>query len=183
MFRDESDEVARKAQTKEIKKLHTEKRAIPHRGKGKSPASVSATSSDESSPDPDSPPPDVVDGIVMFQTPSPNVDDLATCLFLRNYVVSASGFSSGIMDHLPSIHSQAQHHGVLSVTISAVGLALMSNINRAPEIMAVAREKYATALKMTNTALQHSTESKADPTLMAVMLLGMFEVRLSQSCL
>jgi hypothetical protein len=183
IFRDESDEVARKANTRNEKKQ--KKRTAPTERRGKASKFISVTflqpntSSDESGSDTVSQPSDSVEGVAILHNPCQNVDDLAISIFLRNYVISPSDISNGHLNHLPSLYNQTYHQGVLPVTISAVGLALMSNIHRAPEIMAVARKKYATAVKMTNTALQCEQESKADSTLMAVILLGMFEVSIS----
>ncbi|TEA14430.1 hypothetical protein C8034_v003476 [Colletotrichum sidae] len=51
----------------------------------------------------------------------------------------------------------------------------MSNIVDAPHVVVRAREKYCLALKETNKALRHPIQVKADSTLTAVLLLGLFE--------
>jgi hypothetical protein len=156
MFRDEGERILRKVlKTKDAKRM--EKKSM-----AKSEKDLDATEN--------------VEEIVLPMSPSTNFDDLPVCLFLKNYTITASDFSRGYLDNVSSLYGRTHHQGVLSVTISAVGLALMSNINRAPEVMVVAREKFVKALRMTNTALLDPLESKADSTLMAVTLLGMFEV-------
>lgn len=72
--------------------------------------------------------------------------------------------------------SESNYGGALSATITAVGLAGLSNSNNAPDVMIVARQNYASALHLVNTALRDPIESKTDQTLVAVMLLGMYEV-------
>jgi hypothetical protein len=99
----------------------------------------------------------------------------SVCIFLHNYVLDDSELTrvhlttSQILDHASSSDA------VLSA-ISSIGLAALSNVRNASDIMAEARMEYASALRLTNIALGHGDEYLRDTTLSAVILLGMFEV-------
>jgi hypothetical protein len=60
--------------------------------------------------------------------------------------------------------------------MSAIGLAIMSNMRNNPRLLVDARADYARALEVTNTALRSKSQCLEETTLNAVMLLGMFEV-------
>ena len=64
----------------------------------------------------------------------------------------------------------------LREAIEAAGLAGISNSSYAPELAYRSQEQYVRALKATNKALRDPSESLSDTTLMAVILLGLFEV-------
>lgn len=55
----------------------------------------------------------------------------------------------------------------------------MARINRRPELKRAAGEEYGRALIATNNALRDPVSAKSDSTLGAVILLGMYEVRLA----
>ena len=61
-------------------------------------------------------------------------------------------------------------------TIASVGMAGISNVKKDPHLMAAARQKYISALRMTNIALQDPVSARTDQTLTAIVLLGIFEV-------
>jgi hypothetical protein len=63
--------------------------------------------------------------------------------------------------------------------MSAIGLAIMSNMRNNPRLLVDARADYARALEVTNTALRSKSQCLEETTLNAVMLLGMFEVPIS----
>lgn len=60
-------------------------------------------------------------------------------------------------------------------SIKAVGLASFSNATRAPELMREAKKHYTVAVRLLNSALQSPVEIKKDTTLLAIMILGVFE--------
>jgi hypothetical protein len=57
----------------------------------------------------------------------------------------------------------------------AVGLASYSHATHAPFLMNNARRQYVKAIQLTNTALRSPEDVKKDSTLMAIMVLGIFE--------
>ena len=77
---------------------------------------------------------------------------------------------------LPALYQGDSSGGPLSSALIAVGLAGLSNTTNAPEHTSMAHESYSVALSLTNTALRDSIESREDRTLMAVLLLGLYEV-------
>ena len=66
-------------------------------------------------------------------------------------------------------------------SIKAVGLAGVSNVTKAPALMVEASKQYVTAVRHLNAALQSPVEVKKDTTLMAVMILGIFETLAGRS--
>ncbi|MCJ1377455.1 hypothetical protein MMC17_000550 [Xylographa soralifera] len=63
----------------------------------------------------------------------------------------------------------------LSAIIYAVGLASFANEYQSQDVFKQARRQYVYALQLTNTALRSSTEATKDSTLLAVMLLSLYE--------
>lgn len=59
--------------------------------------------------------------------------------------------------------------------MTAVGLASYSHATRAPSLMNAARWQYVKAIQLTNEALRSPEDVKKDSTLMAIMILGIFE--------
>jgi hypothetical protein len=163
------------------------KQNIKHHGERK-PKGIAAVPSlscmvDDLNADYEYPPAEEEAKLITFNTPTPNIEDLATSFFMSNYVVSATDFALGHMESAPLLYNQSRHQGALSVTITAVGLALISNISRTPRVMVIARQRLVIALRKTNEALQHPRESKANSTLMAVLLLSFYEVSVTEiSC-
>jgi Fungal specific transcription factor domain len=60
--------------------------------------------------------------------------------------------------------------------ITSVGMATLAAIQNSQDLHLLAQKEYVSALKLTNTALGNVTTAKADSTLVAVLLLAMFEV-------
>jgi hypothetical protein len=174
MFRNESEAVVRKAhQKKDSKKDHGRTAAqtqisashvsfIDERSPASSTELVTYSSPRLGSP------------AHLSQNPSPPVQDMATCFFFHNFVMSDSDHCRGHMDHLPQMMQTPC--SPLSAAISSVGMACLSNVTRSPGAMVAARQEYTSAVRLTNFALQDPVQSKADGMLMTVMLLGMFEV-------
>jgi hypothetical protein len=59
--------------------------------------------------------------------------------------------------------------------MTAVGLASLTHATRAPSLMNNARCQYVKAIRLTNEVLKSPEEVKKDSTLMAIMILGIFE--------
>ena len=79
---------------------------------------------------------------------------------------------------LPILHRQDSSFGVLPKIVNAIGLASISNKKHSPEVMVAASQRYAGALRAINASIQNSSSATTDQTLVAVMLLGVFEVYL-----
>ena len=107
------------------------------------------------------------------------LEDEATHYFFHNFVsddyssvYSMNAYSSV----LPILHRQDSSFGVLPKIVNAIGLASISNMKHSPEVMVAASQQYAGALRAINSSIQNSSSATTDQTLMAIMLLGVFEV-------
>ena len=99
------------------------------------------------------------------------VEARALSFFLSKYIV-ASNF-----EYLASLYTpQLDREEQLSKSIEATGLASLANELESLEISKDARRRYVDAIKATNTALQNRLRAKKDSTLLAVLLLTLFEV-------
>ena len=67
--------------------------------------------------------------------------------------------------------------------VSSVGYAGLSNVTKRPELMVIARRKYARSLKEVTLLLKNTATADLDATFKAIMLLVAFEVSLTKhSC-
>ena len=99
------------------------------------------------------------------------VEARALSFFLSKYIV-ASNFEYLASIYTPHLDREEQ----FSKSIEAVGLASLANELESFEISKDARKRYIDAIKATNTALQSPLMAKKDSTLLAVLLLTLFEV-------
>jgi hypothetical protein len=91
----------------------------------------------------------------------------------------------------PSIQSAAYHkylstdgfHPLVATTMTALGIAGVSNLYMDPSLKREATQWYSNAIKMANAAISSPEEVKADTTLTAVNLLGMFEATFNDNSL
>jgi hypothetical protein len=105
----------------------------------------------------------------------PTLEDIATGFFFQNYVIDVRGPTRGHLDHLPNIYNTYDMDENLLASIKAVGFASYAHVALAPQLLKEARLQYTKALHLTNTALTFATEAKKDSTLLAIMVLGIFE--------
>lgn len=68
----------------------------------------------------------------------------------------------------------SQEH--LSTSIIAVGLAGLANSVKSPQLLNQAMSRFGSALQLTNSALCSPDEATTDSTVLAVMLLAMYEM-------
>ena len=101
--------------------------------------------------------------------------DQAVTYFFRSHVNEAAESCSPFYKYLPSLYN-TDHNSALSHIIKAIGLAGLSSYRTAPSLMSSASSYYSLALKIIHRALQDSTQAKTDQTLLAVYLLGRYEV-------
>ena len=105
--------------------------------------------------------------------------DGTTSYFFHHFVPEAPSchyFTTAYSHVLPTLCRQGSSFGVLPKVIDAIGLAGISNMEHSPELMVAAGQKYANVLRAINASIQDSREASTDQTLIAVMLLGLFEV-------
>lgn len=107
---------------------------------------------------------------------SVSLEDQATYYFFHNFVSEGPGDVTAYSHMLPTLYRQNSSFSVLPKIVDAIGLASISNVKHAPELMIVAGQKYAGALRAITASIQDSKQASTDQTLIAVMLLGLFEV-------
>ncbi|KAF2814622.1 uncharacterized protein BDZ99DRAFT_181049 [Mytilinidion resinicola] len=107
-------------------------------------------------------------------TPSRLIEDDAASFFFFHYVLKEPAFANGLYDFLPTLYSQGSS-AVFQDIVTATGLAGLANLKRSPTLMHAARAKHSTALRTVNASLQNQQTATSDSTLMAVLLLGLFE--------
>lgn len=102
--------------------------------------------------------------------------DEAVCYFLR-YNAWPGAF--WMLNTTPDIFMQ--HNGssslqAMKASVVSVGTAMLSRIRRCPTLKLAAEREYGNALRLMNTAVSDIGEAQANPTLAAVLLLAIFEV-------
>jgi hypothetical protein len=102
-------------------------------------------------------------------------EDGVACFFFSDYVLDESRVSNNLFDTLPGLYANASTDSPLTTTITALGMACLSNTLNIPEIMMKANVKYAKSLNSINAALRDPVEAKSDQTLLVVILLGLYE--------
>ncbi|KAJ5121846.1 hypothetical protein N7448_002977 [Penicillium atrosanguineum] len=112
-------------------------------------------------------------GLSPRRGPAYPVQELAKGYLFSHYM--SGGPRGGHMSYLIPLINDPRNSAV-NAALNAVGLAALSNIRLAPQMMLKARREYTIALSQTNHALKDSIMSKRDDILAAVVLLGMFEV-------
>ena len=104
------------------------------------------------------------------------LEDQATCYFFYNFVSQDPSSLQTYSHVMPTVYRQSSSFNALPNIIEAIGLAGVSNVKQAPQLMAAAGVKYARALRAITASIQDSKEASTDQTLITVMLLGLFEV-------
>ncbi|OQU96256.1 Fungal Zn2-Cys6 binuclear cluster domain-containing protein isoform 2 [Cladophialophora immunda] len=147
VIRNESTEVARKAQLKRAKELDRDPKSSACRSRSAPTAGLL---------------------VPLVQQPSIPMREHAICFAQQSYLDTWLWPSTLDLD--------IADNAAASSSVTALGLAILANTKLSPPLMMAAREEYTAALRSTNIALQDPLLSKSDLTLMAVMFLGMFEV-------
>lgn len=99
------------------------------------------------------------------------IHERARNAFFWHYV---TGFSR-TYDVLESLYKQSPADTPLIASVDAVSLAFFSFQFDYPQASAISREKYSTALPLLNEALRTPESATSDSTLLAVLLLDLFE--------
>lgn len=103
-------------------------------------------------------------------------EDAATYYFFHNFVSQDPTTLASYYHVLPNVCPQESSFNALPKIIEAIGLAGISNVNKAPELMVAAGQEYARVLRAITASIQDKKEASKDQTLTAVILLGLFEV-------
>lgn len=109
-------------------------------------------------------------------------EDHATVFFFQNYVPDKGVFPTGGFQYLETIFNQERMGQAVADSIASLGMAGLSNLWKAPNILVHAGLKYQSALKLLSSQLKSADEAIADQTFAAVMLLGLYEVRVTYGC-
>lgn len=160
IFRDESTNVVQKFKAKEAKKqaLESSRSGSPHSDEETSLELVQQKDPHLSS----------------LQL-APTIEDLATGFFISNYVIDNSRPNRGHLDPISNMVRIGNLDEGLLAAMKAVGLAGFAHAAHAPHLLKNARYQYVKALQSTNVALRDPAQVKKDSTLMAIMILGIFE--------
>ncbi|KPM38717.1 hypothetical protein AK830_g7849 [Neonectria ditissima] len=151
LFRDESERIVRKVR-------QTEQSQLP---------AVAPDGSVHSGSGIDSP-------LLSISRPLPQpINDLGASFFFTKYTFNQPPF--GEEYHSWLTESYSKNESILRAAIEAVGMAGISNVSYAPNVASRSKELYCKAIRVMNQALSDPAQVTADATLMAVILLGLFE--------
>lgn len=104
------------------------------------------------------------------------LEDQATYYFFYNFVSQDPASLQTYSHVMPTVYRQNSSFNALPNIIEAIGLAGVSNVKQAPQLMAAAGMKYTRALRAITASIQDPKEASTDQTLITIMLLGLFEV-------
>ncbi len=102
-----------------------------------------------------------------YHSLAPTIDERATSFFFTNYIIGG--------DNCPGNSAGYTIDDNLENCMKAVGLAALASAAHAPELMKEAKKRYLSAIQLTNAALGSRVDCKKDSTLLAIMLLSIFE--------
>ena len=108
----------------------------------------------------------------------------AICAFFLDFVLLPRhpGSVQGHLEHLLPLYQKTTPDSPLSLATSSVALVLSGSPQKRKDDRQLARKIFSKALQKVNAAIRNPTESKKDETLMAVLLLGLFEVSQLEFC-
>lgn len=108
--------------------------------------------------------------------PSESILSLGVSYFLLNYVSPESGLCPGYLNYAPALlHAPGHDVALVRAAVCAVGLAGLANTTGSAAIMYGARASYADALRRVNLVLASPLQACEDSTVLAVVVLGIFE--------
>ncbi|KUJ22130.1 uncharacterized protein LY89DRAFT_778446 [Mollisia scopiformis] len=187
-FRNESEHVIKKANAKSRKTPPRSKEASPIPKKDPRAAAV---------PGPATPVPSIIVSNVTSDTfptlfsddwqntesatPSfpfcmqPTAQESGFNYFISNFVRLPNGPSHGHFSYVDHLYRTGALNDTLQVAITATGLASHATKTKSATLMARARREYALSLRNINAALISPTERLKDCTLMAILVVAVFE--------
>ncbi|KEF56874.1 uncharacterized protein A1O9_07064 [Exophiala aquamarina CBS 119918] len=101
--------------------------------------------------------------------------ELGMNFFFTRYTFDQPPFSHGYSHWLAQACFGHTPNHALQAAIEAVGTAALANVFHAPSAAAKSKKQYSWALMATKRALNNPTQALADETMMAIILLGLFE--------
>ena len=110
-----------------------------------------------------------------------SLEDQACSFFFHHYVTEGATPPTSFPAFLPKLFNQPALGSVanpLPEIVTAVGMAGISNMQNSPAGMIATRQKHTNSLRALNAALRDPSMASTDATMMAIMLLGTFEVGL-----
>jgi hypothetical protein len=102
-------------------------------------------------------------------------NDCAALFFFHDYVLLETRQPLNLFDMLPGIYQTSRPGSALADIITALGLVCLSNTKGNPEALIPARARYVAALHSINATIRDPGAASADETLLAVLLLGLYE--------
>ncbi|KAH7072644.1 hypothetical protein BKA63DRAFT_47785 [Paraphoma chrysanthemicola] len=105
----------------------------------------------------------------------PSIEDQALGFFIGNYVALPLIVPRGQFEWVVELLAQPDTEEILRKSVYAASLAGFANACKSPTIMQQAQRTYGAALRMTNEALRFKETAIKDTTLIAVIMLGMYE--------
>ncbi|RAL62146.1 hypothetical protein DID88_002630 [Monilinia fructigena] len=168
MFRDQTQHYANKIRT------HNGSRMVVSRRRTKASNAISEISIDPQSIDEP-----MMQQLVIGTTPftlelSTSAAEQATCYFFRNYVLEDKS-TSGSFQYLHDIYGNEIIGPALVNGIESLGMVGLANFWKSQDLQFHAHRKYNSALRLVSSRLRNEVEARADQTLVAVMLLGLYE--------
>ncbi|KAK0636916.1 hypothetical protein B0T17DRAFT_613581 [Bombardia bombarda] len=112
---------------------------------------------------------------------APTCQERGTAYFFSRYVTIDKTVGHQSFDFVydiwkpSSLVPERQVDGVLA-SMTAVGLMGLASMTHSTDLMEAARKSYGTALRLTNHALANPVEAIKDSTMLAVLILGLFEM-------
>ena len=110
-----------------------------------------------------------------------NPEEQSLCFFMSNFVNSdrKEEIWGGSLEALPSIYRETGPGSALSMATVATSMGSIAWSPETAHMRPMALTKYVTSLELIKEAIRSPTESQLDSTLMAVLMLGFYEVRQS----
>lgn len=105
-----------------------------------------------------------------------SIEDRAIVFFVSNYIIGHEGPTRGHLNYISELYDTNAMDEGLEAGMKAVGFASFSHVSNAPDLMTNARHHYVKSLRLTNAALTSPEKAKEDTTLIAVMVLSIFEL-------
>ena len=180
VLRDQTKAVRRKAQRKKQQQSEGAKLPSPPQ----SASSEEPTSTIWATVNPGQDPARVVAKRYSSNDPIPRMfndfpEQQAICAFFLDFVLLPRHPDSveGHLEHLLPLYANTAAESPLSLATSSVALMISGNSPVRRNDQQLGRTIFGKALQKTSAAIRNPAESRKDETLMAVLLLGLFEVR------
>ena len=174
MFRDESERVIRKARQSARNARQLEQSELILMQRSVTASSISAESGkirfDGNTITPSQYP------VSIFYPLCQPISELGANFFVTKYSLNEPPFSADYHDWLTRSYFEDGPNDVLRASIEAVGMAGIANVFHTPKVASKSKQRYCEALAALRLAIDDPVQAIADTTLLAVILLGLFEV-------